>query len=351
MLEIPKEHGGFRSFAFSPDMKSVAGGTGAGKMSSDGGKEEIFGGHVIIWNATTGKIQRTLKGHDSTVSWVAYSNDGRILASASPENGMIKLWDAQTGATRHTLKVPGKIGTTRNGAELLCVLSSDGKLIAAVAKPSSDPGAGKEERAAGTLIVWDTGSGKVRWELPDSEFYALAVSPDASTLAVLRGNFEDKEVDGKQVKVAPEQVVVGLDAATGKDRWSIPIGRGLPQNLQYTPDGRLLASYNRRLRFIDPAAGAHGMKEVKLPGEGTLNTARLSPDGKRFAASRFMSDGIEWGDVTTGKITAAQAFREERFREVTFAPDLETAVGVLKFTPQILKLTAGPPPAPNARRK
>ncbi|UKZ52366.1 hypothetical protein TrVGV298_006142 [Trichoderma virens] len=52
----------------------------------------------------TGKEKQILKGHRDWVNLVAFSADGRYLASES-QDSMIRVWDATTGIEQHTLHV------------------------------------------------------------------------------------------------------------------------------------------------------------------------------------------------------------------------------------------------------
>src|SRR5262249_40037178 len=71
--------------AFSPDDKQVASGSWDGK--------------VLIWNASNGRIVRTLDGEAGFVHDVAFSPNGEHLASAHA-NGYVILWDPSTGKKR-----------------------------------------------------------------------------------------------------------------------------------------------------------------------------------------------------------------------------------------------------------
>jgi WD40 repeat protein len=60
-----------------------------------------------LWDLRTGKVHRTLKGHNSTVSAIAFSPDGKTVATSCgslDEPGELRVWDVEEGTLLKTLR-------------------------------------------------------------------------------------------------------------------------------------------------------------------------------------------------------------------------------------------------------
>jgi WD domain, G-beta repeat len=81
--------------AFSPDGRYLA---TAGRVRDI--QEAVNNGEVQLWDVETGRELRSMTGHTRVVMRLAFSPDGRMLATGSGDN-TVRLWEVATGGERH----------------------------------------------------------------------------------------------------------------------------------------------------------------------------------------------------------------------------------------------------------
>ena len=145
----PATHGAVSGVAFSPDGRLLATASGDGTAR--------------LWDPATGEHLRTLTGHTGAVYGVAFSPDGRLLATASGD-GTARLWDPATG--EHLRTLTGH--TTRSRAWR-----------------SARTGGCSPPPADGTARLWDPATGEHLRTLTGhtGAVYGVAFSPDGRLLA------------------------------------------------------------------------------------------------------------------------------------------------------------------------
>jgi WD40 repeat protein len=305
--------------AFSPDDRFIA------SSFSD----------ITIWDATTGKEIRTLKGHDNAVLSLAFSPDGKRIISGSMGNDLI-VWDVNSGEELMRLEghdAPKGIASVD--------LSTDGKQIV-----SGDYG--------GTIKIWEASSGKelltIRTILEDGEFIrSVAFSPDgkrivagqnskrfyewdAKTGEILRSlSMEDQPVliaeyspDNKRIALGCNRGMIKIvDPETGEES-ILTDGKGwqqsLIQSLAFSPDGRLLVSggYDHVVRVWDTNTGR---ELTTLTGHSApINDVVFSSDGQRIASGALEGKARIW-DLDLDREQVILSGHKDGTWELAFSPD------------------------------
>jgi WD40 repeat protein len=288
------------SVAFSPDGETLATG-GGGRSESNfliGGTWKNYG-TVTLWNARTGAELQTLSGHDHPVMAVAFSPDGKEIASGSYD-GTTRFWGLPTGNTLRTVKSDSE----RMVGGGFVALSPDGRWLAT---SNTYRWATPFMEASGwsAIALFDVASGKVGCRLSGHKkaIEGLAFNPTGETLASasLDGTIRTWSIPG------------------GAERVTILGHKGPVFSVAFSPDGRQIvsASGDRTVAVWD----AHDGRELlTLIGHtAAVVSVALSPDGKTIA-SGSADRTIRLWERETGKELLVLKGHSGMVRSVAFSP-------------------------------
>jgi WD40 repeat protein len=202
-------------------------------------------GIARMWEVASGQ-ERAQFTHEEYVYGVAFSPDGRLLATASSDR-TARVWEVASGQERARL--------THKDMVIGVAFNPDGRLLATACHDQM-------------ARVWEVASGQERAEFThDARVLGVAFSPDGRLLATAS---EDLTARVWEVASGQEHTRVTHDAEV--------------YEVAFSPDGRLLATASE-----DLTAGvwevANGQERARLSHDGSVVGVAFSPDGRLLATA------------------------------------------------------------------
>lgn len=295
--------GAVNDLRFSPD----------GSLLAVAGGQPSFKGDLRIYRTDNWDLVAVLRGHDDSVFCVAFSPDGKKLASASFDK-TVRIWNLQTYRAEVTM-------SGHSDFVYAVAYSPQGQWVASASKDRS-------------VKIFDVTSGKSLVTLSgmNLDVTAVAVRPDGKE--IVSAGFEPALVWWSAETTAGAQRS-GNTAASGGQRLRTQGGHGgTVHELVFTPDGKFLASASAdgTVRLWNGQNGA----PLQTINVGSVQFAvALRPDGGQLAAGGF--DGIvRLYDTKSARLLAQLIGLPEEQSQPRWL--VSTPEGYLAITPNLIPL-------------
>lgn len=251
-------------------------------------------GTVRIWDVTSGVELAVLKGHQARISYLAFSQDGLLLATVSDDK-TVRLWDSQTW---HEIAV-------LEGHDALVVTAefrSDGRRIITAS-------------ADGTARIWSV----------DGDFSPIVLGGHSGPLTSARFS-----PDGITALTASVDGTAKIWNAAEEKQCVISTIRGADlHSAEFSPDGtRILVGYSEpEAKLCDSQTGEQTTVIRGLSAE--LRLARFSPTGECVAIATEDNAITIW-NVGTAHRQCGMFGHDKEIRDLEYSPNgslLVTASG------------------------
>jgi WD40 repeat protein len=329
--------GGHRSLAISPDGKTLA----VGSVNS-----------VKILDMASGEVLHKNGGHESTITAVSISTDGKFAFTAASDRQVVdwkspfvtlRRWDARTGTE---LKVD-ILDDTDHSFDL--IYSRDAKKLAF-----------RRYQPLGRINdfqIWNTADGSLAHKVSNAAIagkagiwpWKLAFDTAGKHLAIvcLNGAFELHDAEkGTELRTFPGEFstysspvfspdgktvaawhpngnrhnqgsghILFFETSSGNEQSKIAFETGV-SDLRYTPDGRVLAISSRGSIHLWDVGNKKLLREIKAGG----GPIAISEDSK-FLATGDRYGAVEVWSIENGKRVGRREGHSDRISSIAFSSD------------------------------